>query len=136
MRKKQHEKNVLDDITSLEQLKKKVADFTNDRDWNQYHSPKNLSMAIAVEAAELMEKFIWVDSAASFKEFEKHTKDIEYELVDVVFACIAFANACSIDISTAFKEKLALNCAKYPIEKVKGKWDKYTTYCTLRNDKK
>ena len=115
-----------DEKTTIQDLKKMVTDFTDERDWAQFHNPKNLSMAIAAEAAELMEPFLWVDNAASFDEYKKNKEDVEDELVDVLHAVLAFANACNIDVTTAFETKMVKRKAKYPVEKCKGKWTKYT----------
>jgi len=117
-----------DTITPLLQLKEKVARFVSDREWNQFHNPKNLSMDIAVEAAELMELFLWVDNAASFEVAEKRRQEMEDELADIVIGVICFANATKIDVAAAFAKKLASIEEKYPIEQVKGRSDKYTAY--------
>src|SRR5581483_8277219 len=108
-----------DMTTTVEQLKAQVAKVIAEREWNQFHSPKNLSMAIAAEAAELMEKFLWLDSPASFDELATNRQEIEDELADVLIAVIAFANAANIEVSSALKHKLAITAAKYPIDKAK-----------------
>jgi len=117
-----------DECTTLQQLKKRHVDFVSARDWNQFHIPKNLSMALAIEAAELMEKFQWVDNAQSWAVLQAERENIEHELADVLSYVIAFANACNIDLATAFERKMRLNEAKYPIDQAKGRTDKYTTY--------
>jgi NTP pyrophosphatase (non-canonical NTP hydrolase) len=113
---------------TLQQLKKRHADFVKDRDWNQFHIPKNLSMALAVEAAELMEKFQWVDNAQSWDVVKTERTQIEHEIADVLCYVVAFANACNIDLATAFENKMRHNEAKYPVDKAKGRSDKYTAY--------
>jgi len=115
-----------DNTTTIQDLKDIVAQFTNERDWAQYHAPKNLSMDIAVEAAELMEKFLWVDLDGSWDELKKNRGEIENELVDVLHGICAFANACNVDLSSALEKKMDQNRKKYPVDKVKGKWTKYT----------
>ena len=117
-----------DTAVTIEQLKEKVALFVREREWDQFHSPKNLSMALAVESAELMEKFLWIENNASYEEIEKNRQEIEQELGDVVLVLLAFCNASNIDVSKAFEDKLRLTCEKYPVEKVKGRYDKYTWY--------
>jgi len=103
----------------LSELKKKVAQFRDERNWRQFHNPKNLVMSIAVEAAELMELFQW----KSLEESEKVKEDKEAyqkaceELADVVIYCLSLAEAMGIDISAAVEEKLAANGKKYPKEK-------------------
>ncbi len=117
-----------DTIATMQQLKKRHANFVKERDWNQFHIPKNLSVALAVEAAELMEKFQWVDNAQSWSVVEQERETVEHELADVLCYVFAFANACNIDLATAFERKMQLNEAKYPIDKAKGRADKYTAY--------
>src|SRR5579863_6514222 len=77
--------------TTLQQLKKRHADFVTARDWNQFHIPKNLSMALAIEAAELMEKFQWVDNAQSWNVVDAERDSVEHELADVLCYVVAFA---------------------------------------------
>ncbi len=100
--------------------------FVSDRDWDQFHTPKNLSMAIAAEASELMEIFLWQDSKESKKTIKKKRDEIEQELADIIMATLAFANQADIDVATAVKNKIKLTAKKYPIAKVKGRAVKYT----------
>lgn len=117
-----------DTKATLAQLKKIVQEFVRERDWEQFHTPKNLSMDIAVEAAEIMELFLWVKSEDSYESFKKHQQEVENEIADVLIAILCFANRTNIDLSAAFEKKLEEIKAKYPVEKVKGRSDKYTTY--------
>ena len=112
--------------TTLAQVKKAVAEFVAERDWQQFHSPKNISMDIAVEAAELMEYFLWVDKAESFEIVDKKRKGIEEEVGDILMALAIFCNEANIDLAKAFHNKLALTKKRYPIDKAKGKNKKYT----------
>jgi len=112
--------------TTIAWLKGEIGQFVREREWNQFHTLKNLSMNLAVEASELMEKFLWVSTEASIKDMPNKRREIEDELADVFIAAIAFANAAEIDVSTAFKRKIAEVCKKYPIEKARGRADKYT----------
>lgn len=114
------QKNTIDD------LKKKIDQFMNERDWHQFHSPKNVAMAIAAEAAELMEPFLWVDGHESKQELEKKRDAVEQEVADVAIALINFCTLNNIDLSTAIEKKLVLAAKKYPIEKAKGSRKKYT----------
>ncbi|MBI2774892.1 4a-hydroxytetrahydrobiopterin dehydratase [Candidatus Dependentiae bacterium] len=116
-----------DGTITLANVKNSVEEFVIERDWIQFHSLKNLSMAIGAEAAELMEPFLWTD-AAQEKNSEAKRTEIENELADVLIASIAFANRFNTDIAKAIERKLELNRKKYPIEKAKGRSDKYTTY--------
>lgn len=121
-------KPTTDANTTVAELRARVLDFAREREWEQFHSPKNLSMALAAEAGELMEHFLWAESAASstaLAEADKRVK-IEDELADVVIYALEFANICRIDLAAAIAAKLAKNAAKYPVEKARGRSDKYT----------
>lgn len=112
----------------IQQLKDSVAEFIDERDWAQFHSPKNLSMAIATEAAELMELFMWVDSAESYEEAKRRRTEVEHELADIIIVSLAFARQVDIDISRVVMHKIEEIKKKYPVTKAKGRWDKYTAY--------
>ena len=117
-----------DDVVNLGELKKQVLSFAQERDWEQFHSPKNLSMALAAEAAELMEHFLWTDSEASRATVVKKRlrSAIEEELADVVIYALEFANQAGVDMTAAIESKLKQNAIKYPVEKSKGRSVKYT----------
>ena len=114
-----------DQTTTIQDLKKIAQKFRDERDWQQFHSPKDLSMKIAIEAAELMEKFVWLSTKASFTELEINRQEIEDEMADVFICLIHFCNTANIDMSSAFVKKLKEVEKKYPIEKSKGKHTKY-----------
>lgn len=114
--------------TPLAELKNRILAFAQDRDWEQFHSPKNLSMALAAEAAELMEHFLWATPEAS-KAIAQDTakrKKIEEELADVVIYALEFANMTGIDVAGVIEAKMTANAQKYPVEKARGRSDKYT----------
>jgi len=90
-----------------------------ERQWKQFHTPKNLSMSIAIEAAELMELFQWTDQKVSD---DVPTERVREELADVVIYCLSMANATRIDLATAIKDKVTANAQKYPVEKFKGRY--------------
>lgn len=115
-----------DETTTLAQLKKAIDQVVEEREWHQFHTPKNLSMNLAVEASELMEKFVWLNAAESFAELASNKQEIEHELADVLANVLCFANAAHIDLTTVFERKLRDIKEKYPIEKAKGKHTKYT----------
>jgi NTP pyrophosphatase (non-canonical NTP hydrolase) len=115
-----------DNNTTIEALKETVKKFVEDREWQQFHNPKSLSMALASEAAEVMDLFLWCDNEASYEELEKKREDVEDEIVDVTKLVLAFCVRHNIDLSSAMKRKLAKDVLKYPIEKCKGKSVKYT----------
>lgn len=109
-----------DSTTTIQQLKDEITQFADERDWEQFHTPKNLCMSIAIEAAELMEHFQWTrpEEVAAFDDAKK--LEVQEELADVVAYCIAFANTMDIDIAQAFKQKMVRNREKYPAEEFKG----------------
>lgn len=103
---------------TIENLKKKVAKFRDERRWKKAHNPKNLAIAIAVEAAELMELFEWKNlrQAEKMKKNSKELRKIKDELADVIIYCLAFADKLEINLSKAILDKLAKNRKKYPIK--------------------
>ena len=114
--------------THLQEIKDRVLAFAKERDWEQFHAPKNLSMAIAAEAAELMEHFLWQNPEASRSDMEAENlrSKVEEELADVFIFAIEFANMTGIDIATIIDAKMKRNAEKYPVEKAKGRSVKYT----------
>ena len=117
-----------DSDTQIEELKKRIFAFAQERDWEQFHSPKNLSMAISAEAAELMEHFLWQSAESSRQDvLENPLRDkITEEIADILIFAIEFANVAKIDIASAITEKMKKNALKYPVEKAKGTSAKYT----------
>lgn len=113
---------------TLAQLKERVLAFARERDWEQFHAPKNLSMALAAEAGELMEHFLWSTPEASREIARSSIKrgKIEEELADVIIYALEFANVAGIDVTQAVQRKMQANAAKYPVEKARGRADKYT----------
>ncbi len=114
--------------TTVAELRARVLAFVHERDGEQVHSPKNLSMALAAESGELMEHFLWSDSPASqaVAQDPKKRPAIEAEIADVVIYALEFANICGIDLAAAIETKMAANAKKYPVEKARGRSDKYT----------
>lgn len=114
--------------TKLQEIKDRVLAFAKERDWEQFHAPKNLSMAIAAEAAELMEHFLWQSPEASRSDMdaEELRIKVEEELADVFIFAIEFANMTGIDIAAIIEAKMRQNAEKYPVEKAKGRSEKYT----------
>ena len=117
-----------DSATTIADLKTRVLAFARERDWEQFHSPKNLGMALAAEAAELMEHFLWATPEQSRAVMEDATKRrrIAEELADVVIYALEFANVTGLDVAAAIEAKMAANAQKYPVEKARGRADKYT----------
>ena len=117
-----------DSTATISDLKKKVLAFVRERDWEQFHSPKNLSMALAAETGELMEHFLWAtpeQSRAIATDAAKRGR-IADELADVVIYALEFANVTGLDVAAAIETKMAANAQKYPVEKSRGRADKYT----------
>lgn len=100
-----------------------VLKFRDDRNWKQFHNPKDLAISVSLEAAELLEVFQW--SAEDVKCEEKLDK-IREELADVVIYCILMADACGLDLDEIIREKMKRNTGKYPVEKAFGSKEKYT----------
>ena len=113
----------MDNTTTVQDLKTVVEDFVEERDWTQFHSPKNLSMALAVEASELMDLFKWKTVEEAQEEMkDKLLEDAADELADIMIYSIAFANRNGIDIAKAVTSKTEKNKAKYPADKFKGRF--------------
>ncbi len=113
-----------DDDTTLAELKALVKEFRDQRDWEQFHTPKNLSMSIAIEAAELMEELQWLTSEESrrLREDEEKLVRLGEELADIVIYALTFANSLDLDVSTAVRDKLAKNARKYPEDEYRGRF--------------
>lgn len=116
-----------DTESTFAEFKERILQFSQEREWGRIHSPKNLSMALAAEAAELMELFLWVDSAQSSAMVNDPAKGprIREELADILIYALEFANRTGIDVATAIQDKIRVNGIKYPVEKAKGSSKKY-----------
>src|SRR5688572_6226847 len=117
-----------DATTTLAELKSRVLAFARERDWEQFHAPKNLSMALAAEAAELMEHFLWATPPQSQSIAQDPVKRVKIaeELADVIIYALEFANTTGLDVASAVEAKMAANAKKYPVEKARGRAEKYT----------
>jgi len=113
-----------DESTTVAELRQIVGDFVAERDWSQFHSPKNVSMALAIEAAELMEHFQWLTTDASRRLIEDPDKlaEIGEELADVIGYSLALANELGIDVSSAIRDKMIKNAQKYPADQYRGRY--------------
>jgi NTP pyrophosphatase (non-canonical NTP hydrolase) len=100
-----------------------ILKFRDDRDWKQFHNPKDLAISLSLEAAELLEVFQWSGSDTGIEGKEAKVRE---ELADVINYCVLMADACNLDIDEIVQEKIKVNNAKYPVDKAKGKSDKYT----------
>ena len=105
-----------------------LREFASDRDWNKFHTPKNLATSIVVEAAELLELYQWSVGSTGWKELEdaKLRQKTADELADILIYLIRFSDLSGIDLATAVQQKIEINNAKYPAEKFRGSDRKYT----------
>jgi NTP pyrophosphatase (non-canonical NTP hydrolase) len=115
-------------IRDLAELKTRLRDFVAERDWDQFHSPKNLSMALAVEAAELVEIFQWLTESESVVMDGDRRARVEAELADVLVYLVRIADRLDVDLLQAAARKLEENARKYPAERVRGRAQKYDEY--------
>ena len=113
---------------SLIELRQKIDAFVNERDWAQFHSPKNLAMAMIVEAAELVEHFQWDTIEESYQLGQEKRQEVAHELADTFVYLLRLAEVTGIDLIQAANDKIALNAIKYPVDKAKGSNAKYTVY--------
>ena len=112
-------------MSDIKDLQEKVANFIAERDWGQFHSPKNIAMSIAIESAELMEIFQWCTTEASLSTelIENKRAAIEDEVADIMIYLLSFVNVSKIDLYNAVLKKISRNNERFPIEKVKGKFE-------------
>jgi len=115
-----------DATTTVEELRQIIRQFVEERDWRQFHAPKNVSMALAIEAAELMEHFQWLDAEASRKLPDDAAKlaAIGEELADVIGYALALANELGIDVSDTIRAKMIKNAQKYPAKEFRGRYSR------------
>ena len=110
----------------LAELAARLREFAEERDWEQFHSPKNLSMALAVEAAELLEHFQWLTEGESLALAPAKREEVAEELADVFIYLLRLADRLGVDLHGAALAKVAKNAVKYPVEKSRGHKRKYT----------
>lgn len=115
-------------MTDIEKLQRRLQAFADQRDWNQFHSPKNLSMALAVEAGELMEHFQWLTQQESCQLSADKLEAVGEELADIFVYLVRLADRLGIDLPAAIDRKIAMNEEKYPADRVRGSAKKYTEY--------
>jgi dCTP diphosphatase len=112
----------------MKELIKELREFAKERDWEQFHSPKNLAMALSVEVAEIVEIFQWLTQEESKNLTPEKTDKVKQEIGDVMIFLTNLADKFGIDPLDAAREKIVMNRLKYPAEMVKGKANKYTEY--------
>lgn len=111
---------------SIGELQSALRAFAHERDWEQFHSPKNLAAALAVEAGEVLEHFQWLseDESAALDDARRH--EVALELADVLLYLIRLADRLDVDLMASAREKLVINAQKYPVERARGSHRKYT----------
>lgn len=117
-------------MDEINKLQEKLQAFADERDWDQFHSPKNLSMALSVEASELLECFQWLSEEQSINLSEKQLDSVTDEIADVQIYLLRIATKLNIDLLSAVEQKIIKNASKYPSDKVRGSAKKYTEYKT------
>lgn len=113
---------------SLDDLRARLQKFVDERDWSQFHSPKNLAMAMIVEAAELVEHFQWLTEQQSLEIATDKREQVSHEIADTFVYLLRMADVLGIDLIAAANAKIDLNAQKYPADKVRGSNAKYTEY--------
>ncbi len=112
----------------LNLLIEKIVEFCDARDWKQFHNPKDLAISLLLEAGEVLEHFQWKNNDAIEKHIKNNKSDIGEELADVLYWVLLISHYLDIDILDALERKIEKNETKYPVEKAKGKADKYTSF--------
>ena len=109
-------------------LRDKLRQFVAERDWDQFHSPKNLAMALSVEASELLEHFQWLTEADSSRLPPEKRAQVSDEMADVLVYLVRLADKLDVDLLDAAAKKIEKNALKYPADQVRGSMKKYTDY--------
>jgi NTP pyrophosphatase (non-canonical NTP hydrolase) len=112
----------------LLELRELVRAFALERDWDQFHTPKNLAVSLCVEAAELLEPFQWLSSGSPEELSPKKLENIQHEMADVLIYLLRLADKLEVDLASAVRNKLNINALKYPAARVKGDARKYDEY--------
>ncbi len=115
-------------MTEIEKLRDQLRAFAAERDWDQFHSPKNLAAALSVEAAELLENFQWLTEAQSQQLTPESLENVRSEMADVLLYLIRLSDKLGVDLIAAAKAKIVLNATKYPVDKAHGSSKKYTEF--------
>ena len=113
---------------SYHELKRRLRQFADERDWNQFHSPKNLAMALSVEVAELVEHFQWLTEPQSAAPAPEKQRAIALEMADILIYLVRLADKLDVDLEQAVNDKIELNAIKYPPHQVRGSAKKYNEY--------
>ena len=112
--------------TNISDLQARIQKFVDDRDWDQFHNPKDISISLMLEAAEVLEHFQWKNSEEMTEHVNSHKYEVGEELADVMYWVLLLAKKLDVDLGKIFEKKMLKNEKKYPIEKAKGSHRKYT----------
>ena len=123
-------------MNDLDQMRSRIRKFRDERDWMQFHNPKNLACSISIEANELLEHFQWSTPEESLTIARQKKTEISHEIADVAVYLIELADNLGIDLAKAIAEKMAHNEARYPAAMVRGSSKKYTEYKTANRSRK
>ena len=115
----------MDSDDGLGKLSAALAEFVEERDWDQFHNPKNLAMALAAEAGELLEHFQWLSESEANSLGASQRQEVAMEMADILMFLLRLADRLQVDLLNAADEKLELNRRKYPVEKARGRATKY-----------
>lgn len=113
-------------MADLKSIQNKIISFRNERDWAQFHDPKNLAEALSIEAGELLENFLWKTTEQSRNLTAEELKNVKEELADIFIFLTYLSEEYRIDLLNEVEKKIAVNEAKYPVDKAKGSNRKYT----------
>jgi dCTP diphosphatase len=116
--------------SEIESLTEKIIKYRDDRDWKQFHNPKDLALSLMLEAGEVAEHFQWKSKEEMEEYVKTHKEEIGEELSDCLYWVLLLSHDLGIDIIQAFHRKMEINEKKYPVDKAKGKHDKYTKYAS------
>ncbi|MFZ6686972.1 nucleotide pyrophosphohydrolase [Undibacterium sp. SXout11W] len=122
--------------SDLHWIRDRLRSFAEERQWQQFHTPKNLASALVVEAAELLEPFQWLGQGTKEELGAEQYVAVKHEMADVLSYLVMLADKLEIDLISATQEKIALNALKYPVDKVKGDARKYSAYHDGKQNKK
>lgn len=119
-----------DNITTLVELKQRLRDFTTARDWEQFHHPKDLALALVIEVGEILEHFRYRtnEEIAQHLTIPKARREVSLEIADALWLLIRLGDVLEVDLAKTLEEKLAIAEQRYPVEKARGRSDKYTAY--------
>lgn len=116
----------MEPIDRVDRLRARLAAFVEERDWDQFHNPKNLAMALAAEAGELLEHFQWLSAEEAARLPPDVRREVALEMADILLFLLRLSDKLGVDLLAAAENKLEINRKKYPVEKAKGRATKYT----------